>query len=42
MLVGPRERIADRLDAWRECGIDTLLVAARDVNSVRTMAELVL
>jgi F420-dependent oxidoreductase-like protein len=42
MLVGPREHIADRLDAWRECGIDTLLVAARDVSSVRTMAELCL
>jgi alkanesulfonate monooxygenase SsuD/methylene tetrahydromethanopterin reductase-like flavin-dependent oxidoreductase (luciferase family) len=41
-LVGPRERIADRLDAWRESGATTLLVATRDPVALRTMAELVL
>jgi F420-dependent oxidoreductase-like protein len=41
-LVGPRERIAERLDAWRESGATTLLVATRDATSLRTMAELVL
>jgi F420-dependent oxidoreductase-like protein len=41
-LVGPRERIADRLDAWRESGATTLLVSTHDVNALRTMAELVL
>jgi F420-dependent oxidoreductase-like protein len=41
-LVGPRERIADRLGAWRESGATTLIVAARDAATVRTMAELVL
>ena len=41
-LVGPRERIAERLEAWRESGATTLLVATRDANSLRTMAELVL
>ncbi|HMJ01034.1 MAG TPA: LLM class F420-dependent oxidoreductase [Gaiellaceae bacterium] len=41
-LVGERERIADRLDAWRECGVTTLLVQTRDANALRTMAELVL
>src|SRR6266511_3698321 len=41
-LVGPKERIADRLEAWRESGATTLLVATRDVQAVRTMAELVL
>ena len=40
-LVGPRERIADRLDAWRESFVTTLLVAG-DANTLRTAAELVL
>ena len=41
-LVGPPERIRDRLDAWRESGATTLLVATRDVTALRTMAELAL
>jgi F420-dependent oxidoreductase-like protein len=41
-LVGPRERIADRLEAWRESGATTMIVATRDVNALRTMAELAL
>jgi F420-dependent oxidoreductase-like protein len=41
-LVGPAERIRDRLDAWRESGATTLLVATRDLKSLRTMAELAL
>jgi alkanesulfonate monooxygenase SsuD/methylene tetrahydromethanopterin reductase-like flavin-dependent oxidoreductase (luciferase family) len=41
-LVGPRERIRDRLDAWRESGATTLLVHSRDPASIRTLAELVL
>jgi len=41
-LVGPRERIADRLDAWRESGVTTLLVQTHDRATLRTMAELVL
>jgi alkanesulfonate monooxygenase SsuD/methylene tetrahydromethanopterin reductase-like flavin-dependent oxidoreductase (luciferase family) len=41
-LVGPPERIRDRLDAWRESGATTLLVATRDLASLRTMAELAL
>ncbi len=41
-LVGPPERIRDRLDAWRESGVTTLLVASRDPASVRTIAELAL
>jgi F420-dependent oxidoreductase-like protein len=39
-LVGPPERIRDRLEAWRESGVTTLLVASRDPASVRTIAEL--
>jgi F420-dependent oxidoreductase-like protein len=41
-LVGPRERIADRLAAWRESGATTLLVSARDAETVRAIAELAL
>lgn len=41
-LVGPIERIRDRLDAWRETPITTLLVANQDPFVLRTMAELVL
>jgi F420-dependent oxidoreductase-like protein len=41
-LIGCRERIADRLDAWRESGAGTLLVQTRDPAALRTMAELVL
>jgi F420-dependent oxidoreductase-like protein len=42
MLVGSRERIADRLAAWRESGATTLLVSTHDPVALRTMAELVL
>jgi F420-dependent oxidoreductase-like protein len=41
-LVGTRERIADRLGAWRESGVTTLLVQTRDRETLRTMAELIL
>lgn len=41
-LVGPRARIADRLEAWKESGVTTLLVAATDIPTIRLMAELVL
>ena len=40
-LVGPRERLADRLDAWRACGVTTLVCQIRDVETLRLMAELV-
>jgi F420-dependent oxidoreductase-like protein len=41
-LSGPLERIKDRLDAWRETPVTTLLVAGGDSGTLRTMAELVL
>jgi F420-dependent oxidoreductase-like protein len=41
-LVGPRERIGERLDAWRESGATTLLVGTPDVNALRAVAELAL
>lgn len=41
-LVGSVERIRDRLEAWRETPVSTLLLATRDLDTMRTMAELVL
>jgi F420-dependent oxidoreductase-like protein len=41
-LSGPIERIRDRLDAWRETPVTSLLVAGGDPNVMRKMAELVL
>lgn len=41
-LVGPPGRIADRLEAWKEAGVDTLQIATTDVGVLRLMAELVL
>jgi F420-dependent oxidoreductase-like protein len=40
-LIGSKERIGERLDAWRESGATSLLLHTRDVNSLRVMAELV-
>jgi F420-dependent oxidoreductase-like protein len=41
-LVGTKERIADRLDAWRDCGVTTMILGTTDIETMRTMAELVL
>jgi len=38
-LVGPVERIRDRLAAWRESGATSLLVSTRDVETLRGVAE---
>jgi F420-dependent oxidoreductase-like protein len=38
-LVGPQERIRDRLAAWRESGATTLLISARDAATLRAVAE---
>ena len=41
-LVGPRERIAERLEAWRESCVTTLLVSSPQDEALEVMAELVL
>ena len=41
-LVGPKERIAERLEAWREAEISTLVIQARQQEALETMAELLL
>jgi alkanesulfonate monooxygenase SsuD/methylene tetrahydromethanopterin reductase-like flavin-dependent oxidoreductase (luciferase family) len=38
-LVGPKERIAERLAAWKESGATTMLVSTRDAASLRAVAE---
>ncbi|MEU6084979.1 LLM class F420-dependent oxidoreductase [Streptomyces sp. NPDC047108] len=39
-LVGPRERIAERLELWRKGPVTDLLVTAPDPLTLRTLAEL--
>ena len=39
-LVGPKERIAERLDAWRATPITTLLVGNRDPETLKLLADL--
>ncbi|MBV8563336.1 MAG: LLM class F420-dependent oxidoreductase, partial [Actinobacteria bacterium] len=41
-LVGPKERIRDRLDAWRETPVTTLLLGAAQPEALQVLAELVL
>ena len=41
-LCGPRERIAERLELWKKAPVTTLNVSAPTVETLRTMAELVL
>lgn len=41
-LCGPRERIAERVEAWKSSGATTLICATPDINAVRLMAELIL
>ncbi|MDK1018048.1 MAG: LLM class F420-dependent oxidoreductase [Actinomycetota bacterium] len=41
-LVGSKERIADRLDAWRDSGVTTLIVSTSDVPTLTMLAELLL
>ena len=38
-LVGPKERITERLAAWRESGATTMLVSTRDAATLRVVAE---
>ena len=41
-LCGPRARIAERLEAWRSCGVTTMICAMSSLDAVRTMAEIAL
>jgi alkanesulfonate monooxygenase SsuD/methylene tetrahydromethanopterin reductase-like flavin-dependent oxidoreductase (luciferase family) len=39
-LVGPRARIAERLEAWRTTPVTTLLVGGTDPDTMRLLADL--
>ena len=41
-LCGPKERIAERLEAWKSSGITTLICDTQDINAVWVLAELAL
>jgi F420-dependent oxidoreductase-like protein len=41
-LVGPKERIAERLEAWRETPVTTLILGTPQPEALQTLAELVL
>jgi F420-dependent oxidoreductase-like protein len=41
-LIGPKERIAERLEIWKDAGVTTMIVAASQPEALQLMAELVL
>ena len=41
-LCGPPERIRERLQEWKRCGVTSLLVGTRDPAALRLLAEAVL
>jgi len=41
-LIGPKDKIKDDLEAWRESVATTLLINAFDPHGLRTVAEVVL
>jgi F420-dependent oxidoreductase-like protein len=40
-LVGPKERIAERLQLWGEAGVDTLIAGTYQVDALRALSEAV-
>jgi len=41
-LIGPKERIAERLEAWRKTPVTTLVLGTTQPEALQTLAELVL
>jgi alkanesulfonate monooxygenase SsuD/methylene tetrahydromethanopterin reductase-like flavin-dependent oxidoreductase (luciferase family) len=41
-LVGPKERIAERIEAWKASPVDTMLIGAGQPEALRLLAELLL
>jgi F420-dependent oxidoreductase-like protein len=39
-LVGPKERIRDRLAAWRESGVTTMICGLMQIDALRALAEI--
>jgi alkanesulfonate monooxygenase SsuD/methylene tetrahydromethanopterin reductase-like flavin-dependent oxidoreductase (luciferase family) len=42
MLIGPRERIRDRLQAWQDSKVKTMLLHARDPEHLKEVADVVM
>ena len=40
-LIGTKDQVRDRLDVFRDAGVTTLLVNTRDVDTLRTLTELI-
>ncbi len=40
-LCGPKERIADRVQAWKDAGVSTLICTLHDAAAMKVMAEIV-
>jgi hypothetical protein len=38
-LVGPKERIVERLKAWKASPIKTMLIGTGSIDTVRVLAE---
>jgi hypothetical protein len=41
-LCGPKERIRERLEAWKSSGVTTMICGVGQVEALRLMAELAL
>ena len=41
-LIGPREKVRDELEIWKASMVTTMLLGAATIDTMRTMAELVL
>jgi alkanesulfonate monooxygenase SsuD/methylene tetrahydromethanopterin reductase-like flavin-dependent oxidoreductase (luciferase family) len=39
-LVGPKERIAERIEAWRKTPVTTILVGGTDPDTMKLLADL--
>lgn len=39
-LIGPKDRLRDRLQAWRECGVTTMICGTGQVDAIRALAEI--
>jgi len=40
-LCGPKERIKDQLEVWRQSGVKTMICGIGNLEAIRVMAELV-
>ena len=38
-LVGPKERIVERLKAWKASPVKTMLIGTSSIDTVRVLAE---